>query len=148
MTWSTRYLGIAGVVACCATSALACEGAAHWIQRVTEAGSASGQGAHPDGAQCLEREASDVEPYALVCTWTFPYRAPEAESRYDGLAAGIEACLGEDSQLKKDQPVNHPDSYTLRRFLTPKAKVSVSLKDKAARAETYVFLRIAMLQIE
>lgn len=38
--------------------------------------------------------------------------------------------------------VNHPDSYDLLQFNFGPAIVSVSLKDKAALAKTYVFLRI------
>ena len=38
--------------------------------------------------------------------------------------------------------VSHPDSYHLRQFQVDEKTVSVSLKDKGALAQTYVFLRV------
>ena len=37
---------------------------------------------------------------------------------------------------------HHPDTYALRRYETPRAEVSVSLKDKIALGRTFVFIRV------
>lgn len=41
----------------------------------------------------------------------------------------------------QDQQVSHPDSYDLRQFNVNGTEVSVSLKDKGALNQTYVFFR-------
>ena len=77
---------------------------------------------------------------AQNCRWPFTYRAPEATEAFDAVLKATAACLG--VQPVADQDVNHPDSYDLRTFHTDTAQVAVSIKDKGALQQTYVFLRI------
>ena len=74
-----------------------------------------------------------------TCAWGFDYRSEDATEAFEDLLQDVSACAAE---LALDEPsVSHPDSYDLRQFEMPEAIISVSLKDKAALSETYVFLR-------
>ncbi len=78
---------------------------------------------------------------AVTCGWSYPYRDAAAMAAFDDLLGGVARCgdmLGRD-----DSQVSHPDSYDLRMFSVQDAEVSVSLKDKGALAETWLFLRAA-----
>jgi hypothetical protein len=79
---------------------------------------------------------------AYHCGWEFPHRAQEAYDRFDDLVRRVDACIGRDVVGQNDRNVNHPDTYALRRYETPRAEVSVSLKDKSALEQTFVFIRI------
>ena len=50
--------------------------------------------------------------------------------------------IGQQATLHIDQSVNHPDYYALRRYETAQADVSVSVKDKSALGNTFVFIRV------
>ncbi|WP_299554413.1 hypothetical protein [uncultured Tateyamaria sp.] len=78
---------------------------------------------------------------AINCRWPFDYRADAAMDAFIALLNATEHCLNADGVT--DQDVNHPDSYDLRTFDTETAQVSVSIKDKGALQQTYVFLRVA-----
>ncbi|WP_317054574.1 hypothetical protein [Roseovarius rhodophyticola] len=78
-----------------------------------------------------------------TCHWTYPYRTPEAEAAFTQWSDALLVCFGAEQAQLSDQPVNHPDSYTLHRFDTGTAQVSLSLKDKAALGRTLVFLQIS-----
>ena len=76
------------------------------------------------------------------CTWAFEYRDPAAQAAFDMLGAAIAECLGPKVQMTEDKDVNHPDFYALQSFRAEGHMAAVSLKDKAALSETFVFLRI------
>lgn len=78
---------------------------------------------------------------ALNCAWPFPFREGAARKTFDVAFAQLQSCFGADAS--EDQPVNHPDFYDLRMFQTPQGEVGLSLKDKGALQQTYVFLRMA-----
>jgi len=80
----------------------------------------------------------------LHCGWGFAYRAPEATAAFEKLLATVRACLGAGAAVTDDLDVNHPDYYDLQTFQFGGREVGVSLKDKAASSQTYVFLRIAL----
>lgn len=79
---------------------------------------------------------------ALHCQWVFPFREAEARKTFQRMTGGIEACSRTSVVLDRDQRVNHPDSYDLRRFERSGMAIDVSLKDKGAQQQTFVFLRI------
>lgn len=78
------------------------------------------------------------------CGWAFPYRDPAATTVFEHLVTTVTNCLGEAARMTADQDVNHPDFYDLRTFQLNGREIGVSLKDKAALSETYVFLRVAV----
>lgn len=77
-----------------------------------------------------------------LCHWEYGYRADAAFAKFDALDADIRACLTEATALPSDLSVNHPDSYDLKRYQTGQIVISAALKDKAALAQSLVFLRI------
>lgn len=80
----------------------------------------------------------------LHCGWAFAYRASEAKDAFEGLIAEVTECFGDDARVTSDLDVNHPDFYDLQTFQLGGQEIGVSLKDKAALAETYVFLRVTL----
>lgn len=96
----------------------------------------------PDGTKGTCSTSLDLSgARAQNCRWPFAYRAPEATEAFNAVLQATTACL--DVQPVSDQDVNHPDSYDLRTFHTDTAQIAVSIKDKGALQQTYVFLRIA-----
>lgn len=79
----------------------------------------------------------------VQCGWPFAYRADAASAAFDQLNETVAACLGPDTVASRDQSVNHPDFYDLRLYQIAGMETAVSLKDKAALQQTYVFLRIS-----
>ncbi len=78
---------------------------------------------------------------ALNCRWPFGYRARAATDTFAELLDATARCLDTDGVT--DQGVNHPDSYDLRTFKTDTAHIGVSIKDKGALQQTFIFLRVA-----
>lgn len=78
--------------------------------------------------------------HALACRWPFAYRAAEALTAFEDLNDAVAACAGEAALPQTG--VNHPDSYDLRLYPLDGGVVAVSLKDKIALDESYIFLRI------
>lgn len=78
---------------------------------------------------------------SVNCHWPFAYRAETATAAFADLNAALGACTNAGDAPAQDQPVNHPDSYELRIFQTITGEVGLSLKDKAALQQGYVFLR-------
>jgi hypothetical protein len=76
------------------------------------------------------------------CGWPFAFRASEANEAFVWLLDGVAKCLGKGAVVTTDDGVNHPDSYDLKMFRTEAGTVGVSLKDKSALQQTYVFLRV------
>ncbi|MFK7869266.1 MAG: hypothetical protein AB8B58_08505 [Roseobacter sp.] len=79
------------------------------------------------------------------CSWAFAYRAAVAQETFQQVLADVTACAGDHAEITADQDVNHPDFYDLQTFRVNDFEVGVSLKDKAALGETYVFLRVSPL---
>lgn len=79
------------------------------------------------------------------CGWAFPYRAVAASKTFQQLLADVKDCT-DGASAAADPDVNHPDFYELQTFRLSDTEVGVSLKDKAALEETYVFLRVAPLR--
>jgi hypothetical protein len=76
------------------------------------------------------------------CGWPFAFRASEARAAFEAMLDSVAECLGEGAEVTSDLGVNHPDTYDLKTFHAEAGTVSVSLKDKGALQQTYVFLRI------
>lgn len=94
-----------------------------------------------DGATC-QQSLTLSGAASHVCHLSFEYRAPEAQGSFDRWSRLLLACAGAHNATLIDQPVNHPDSYTLHQFDLPQAHVSVSLKDKGALQKTLVFVQV------
>lgn len=75
----------------------------------------------------------------LHCGWAFDYRDAAAIDAFTQGLASLEGCF---VQTTPDQDVNHPDFYDLRLFEADGQEIGMSLKDKAALGQTYVFLRV------
>jgi len=78
----------------------------------------------------------------LHCRWPFAYRTTDATVAFHALRGAVAQCLNVAPQM--DFPVNHPDFYDLRMFHTARQDIGVSIKDKAALQQTYVFLRVSL----
>ena len=78
------------------------------------------------------------------CGWAFSYRATAATNAFEHLVNTVTGCLGGAAHVTADQDVNHPDFYDLQTFQLNGREIAVSLKDKAALSQTYVFLRVAV----
>ncbi len=89
---------------------------------------------------CLVTKRSKRSLYH--CGWEFPHRAQQAYDTFDEFVRGVSDCIGQQATLHRDQSVNHPDFYALRRYETEQAEVSVSVKDKSALGRTFVFIRV------
>jgi hypothetical protein len=74
------------------------------------------------------------------CAWGFAYRSVASQQVFEDFLNRIAACGTPITQTGPE--VSHPDSYDLRQFQVDGKTVSVSLKDKGALAQTYVFLRV------
>ncbi len=79
----------------------------------------------------------------LHCNWPHPYRADTAQAQFDALIALTTGCLGAGAVQPQDLAVNHPDFYDLRQFSDALGEVAISLKDKGALDQTYVFMRFS-----
>jgi len=142
---SQRSAVIAGLVAV-GVPALAADCAAldRWIMQ-TDVGAvepfalASISGADIDGKCGTSLALSGAR--SVHCAWPFAYRAQAATQTFVQVSELLSRCLDADSPASDDQIVNHPDSYDLRVFVTDQVTVSVSLKDKGALQQTFVFLR-------
>jgi len=76
------------------------------------------------------------------CALPFEYRSDVASQVLEQLLDGLSGCLERDATFDAGDPVNHPDSFVQHRFVHPHRKISLSIKDKAARSQTFVFLRV------
>ncbi|WP_420860938.1 hypothetical protein [Algirhabdus cladophorae] len=76
------------------------------------------------------------------CGWGYDYRSPGAEAAFSDLLFNVEACWPSVTATPQRAPVNHPDSFDQRLYDLNRAQISVSLKDKARLAETYVFIAV------
>lgn len=87
------------------------------------------------------RSLSLTGAQAVNCAFAFEYRSGAAKAAFDATQDALTGCLGAKTQVTLDQAVNHPDFYDLRVFRTPHGEVGLSLKDKGALQQTYVFVR-------
>lgn len=76
------------------------------------------------------------------CRWDYTYREPAAVELMRTINIEIQKCLGVQSR-KIEDGVNHPDTYEQRLFRLGDINISLSLKDKAALNQSFVFLRIS-----
>lgn len=88
----------------------------------------------PDGPAC----APGPDPFLTTCTWTFDLRHPAAQHTFASVARLLTPC----GPMDTDVAVNHPDTYALNVYAIGGRLVSLSLKDKGARGQTFVFLRV------
>ncbi len=121
-----------------AQTALACDAQVETIH----AAQTSGQPLVLEGAAC-QRSLTLAGSSQDVCYWTYTYRESRAQDRFDMWSQALLACYGAENANLSDQPVNHPDSYTLHRFQSDTTEISLSLKDKAGLGQTLVFLQAA-----
>lgn len=77
---------------------------------------------------------------ASSCFWTFALDAPEATVFADDLWMETKTCMP-GTEGRRDQPVNHPDSYELNQWRTSQGTFAVSQKRKGALRQTLVHLR-------
>ncbi len=75
------------------------------------------------------------------CRWDFNFRDDASKALFETLIAEAQSCVGSNAQLALDKQVNHPDSYTLKRYQFEGSVLSLSLKDKTALQKTLVFVR-------
>ncbi len=76
------------------------------------------------------------------CNWAFSYRSAEATGTFKDKLAMLSVCADKASGIVTDQSVNHPDFYDLRLMRIAGGEVGLSIKDKAAIQQTFVFLRL------
>lgn len=76
------------------------------------------------------------------CRWDFPYRSPLAKAQFADLKSMIAQHLGA-KVAPPEAGVNHPDSYDQVLFQLDDLQISLSLKDKAALRQSFVFLRVS-----
>jgi len=95
----------------------------------------------PMGASCQTFNSHGGEQ-GVACWWSFDYRDHAAQDFAQTFWDDVTRCFA-GAELGRDMPVNHPDSYDLRQWQSPKQTFALSLKDKAAIAQTLVFLRMS-----
>lgn len=76
------------------------------------------------------------------CHWAFSFRSDEANRTFADILAKLSACADPATGIQTDRPVNHPDFFDLRMLRVRGGEVGLSLKDKTALQQTYVFLRL------
>ncbi|MDG2453964.1 MAG: hypothetical protein P8M63_14195 [Paracoccaceae bacterium] len=77
---------------------------------------------------------------SVHCAVPFDFRAPLATATFESALDDATTCGTSLDQTDPD--VSHPDSYDLRRFVLPDATLQISLKDKGALSQTYIFVRL------
>ena len=80
----------------------------------------------------------------IHCAQVFAYRSEAATDAFDAVLHDLTQCLGPTATQTTDQIVNHPDAYDLREFDLDGRGYAVSIKDKGALQQTFVFVRVQM----
>ncbi len=93
------------------------------------------------GADSCTGELGLNSQKSLVCRWDFDFRENASSALFQALITEAQSCFGADTELAADKQVNHPDSYTLKRFQVGELVLNISLKDKTALEKTLVFVR-------
>lgn len=105
------------------------------FQQIEQSGSVP---ALDDSARCgLSVDLSGQR--SLVCRWSFPFRADAAAAKFKALDALTHRCL-DLSPAAPEDGVNHPDTYVQHLYRSGDVKIALSLKDKSALGQTFVFL--------
>jgi len=95
----------------------------------------------PDADKCrMIQTLSGSKTYH--CSWKFPFRDNAASEAFEAYNQEIAACFVNSTQAVQDHGVNHPDSYQQVQHKIGDVAVSVSIKDKGALGETYVFVAV------
>lgn len=76
------------------------------------------------------------------CAWAFQFREIAAKNAYNLLNQHVAECFGNNKAGLLDKQVNHPDTYQQRQHEIGPVKLSISIKDKGALQETYVFMNV------
>lgn len=76
------------------------------------------------------------------CHWAFAFRSEAVELAFDKMLAQLSACADPAFGVQKDLPVNHPDFFDLRVMRMTGGEVGLSLKDKTALQQSFIFLRL------
>ena len=85
---------------------------------------------------------------AFHCSWKFPYREGAATAKFKGFNQTLRTCFDGGTEVLLDEGVNHPDSYAQRQHMIEGVAVSVSIKDKGALQETYVFISVQAVDVQ
>ncbi|MEP2027917.1 MAG: hypothetical protein ABJI96_04300 [Paracoccaceae bacterium] len=110
----------------------------NFLEDVTTANSI---GMLPGAEKCsVVRSLSGANTYH--CAWGFDYRSDAAKQSFEAVNQMVRDCFGDSSESVKDAGVNHPDTYYQRQHILDEIVISVSLKDKVALQQTYVFVGI------
>ena len=86
------------------------------------------------------REVSIDGAAAVSCSWAFAYRDGQARAKQAKMQAELRRCLPGVRRLADAAGVNHPDTHLVARYAHGLAKISIAVKDKAARQQSLVFL--------
>lgn len=134
-----RAMRLAAVLSILAGPALS------FCEEMARLGADGGALAFPDGGPVVDCTSSLQlgGGQQVQCGWPFAYRSDEAIAAFARLNDAVTACLGPEVAITQDQSVNHPDFYDLRIYRIDAQEIGVSLKDKAALQQTYVFLRLS-----
>lgn len=84
----------------------------------------------------------DAQKGSYHCVWTYPLGAAQAHEAFEILLGEVRLCLAELAEEKKDEAVNHPDTYASYLFEAPGSTTSINLKNKSALKSTLVSIRI------
>ena len=90
----------------------------------------------PEASYCVVLH--DAEKGSYQCTWTHALGDKRAHDKFQRLVGGMGACLADIAGERKDQPVNHPDSYAAYAYRYPGGEARVSLKTKSQLVSTLV----------
>ena len=95
-----------------------------------------------DGATSCRQVAESGGASSFQCWWQFEFRDDGDDAFFTNGIDELKNCMA-DATILLDQPVNHPDSYSLYSFVTPTKEVSLSYKDKSALGQSFVFFRVS-----
>ena len=77
-----------------------------------------------------------------LCRWSFDYRDPSALEWAGELETRILDCVPAAVALPPEPGVNHPDTHLVQNYRIDGRRVALSVKDKAQRQQTHVFLHV------
>ena len=97
-------------------------------------------GEPPDGASCGTYVAQ-AGGAGVSCHWAYSYRDDAANRKADALWAALQGCRAGETKAPEVR-VNHPDSHALREWVVGADVYRVSVKDKGARGQTFVFFAL------
>ena len=95
---------------------------------------------HLDGAEACQSALQLGGASSFHCQWGFSYRSKAGSDAFRAMDALLRQCLDAAPVDADGSPVNHPDSFDQRHYRATGFMLSLSLKDKAALARSFVFL--------